>query len=590
MDLAGKTRKCLILSCAPTQDQDREAKPAPPEVAGPGAALARRQGGRIRAAAARAEEARKLLSPEAAAKVPRLLDAARRGDVWAMEDVIIGRHPAPLDATDPDSLRTPLMVAADAGHEAMVEWLLGRGVDVNVKDTGGCTALMLAAGRGSMEVVRLLLAAPGQRLNARDYSGWTALMHAAAFQQRPVVEALLAGGADRDVRTDVGETAEDLTTCPVIKGLLRVSPPPPFPQSDEHARTHLHPLSITYSRHPPSPRNRRPSRWVGVAQDSDTLTVAATTLPPEMASGDSLRLTLSVCSPQTPGRDPAPAAASGVGGVARRDGKAAKKPNLGDKLRAAAGKGQRKTVKALLSGPHPPPIDARDPATQRTPLMEAAQLGHYNLIQSLVARGADVNTRDSEGFTPLMLAARSSSAVHPDKAFLTVTALFSQKHNSPLPTLDAQDAEGFTALMHAASRNHKRMVDLLLSHNAKRDIKDKERKTAWDLTTCPKIKALLKVGHDRRPCMTRAHLHSGISWSVCSSLVSWCGSAGPGARAFRRRRIPFRPRPRSTSEHDGEGAGHVSLVPAPQHAYDRDDADADAGVMRVVAARKARAQ
>jgi hypothetical protein len=50
-------------------------------------------------------------------------------------------------------------------------------------------------------------------------------MHAAYANQRAVVEALLAEGAKPDIKCDEGKTAEDHTTCPAIKGLLRVSRP-----------------------------------------------------------------------------------------------------------------------------------------------------------------------------------------------------------------------------------------------------------------------------------------------------------------------------------------------------------------------------
>jgi uncharacterized protein len=182
-----------------------------------------------------------------------------------------------------------------------------------------------------------------------------------------------------------------------------------------------------------------------------------------------------------------PASATGVGGGDGED--------KGQMLRAAAREGQRKVVNKLLSSPQPPPVDARDAATQRTPLMEAAQHGQEKIVSLLMTRGADVNARDSQGCTALMLAARYGS-LSKLKVFLTVHTLFSNKHNSPLPTLDAQDAEGFTALMYAAYSNHDRVAEFLLVRKAKRDTRNREGKTAWDLTTCGVTKGLLAVGQD----------------------------------------------------------------------------------------------
>jgi ankyrin repeat protein len=175
-------------------------------------------------AAACADELRILMGPEALAKVPQLLDAARRGDVDALNALLARPYPPRLDAADPVTLRTALMEAAAAGHEAVVEWLLKSQLGSQLKDAEGCTALMLAASRGSVEVVQLLLRGR-QRPDDRDCYGWTALMHAAFGNHRGVVEALLAGGAIRHIQCRQGKTAVDLTTCPVIKGLLRVSWP-----------------------------------------------------------------------------------------------------------------------------------------------------------------------------------------------------------------------------------------------------------------------------------------------------------------------------------------------------------------------------
>jgi hypothetical protein len=177
------------------------------------------------AAAVRTDDASRISIPLGpAAKVPQLLDAARRGDMAALAALLAGPNPPRLEAADPVTLRTALMEAAASGQEEMVGCLLESVAGTRLKDADGCTPLILGTWRGSVEVVRLLLRG-GQRPNATHHYGWTALMHAAAGNHRAVVEELLAWGAQCGVRGYGGEAAEDLTTCPVIKGLLRVSWP-----------------------------------------------------------------------------------------------------------------------------------------------------------------------------------------------------------------------------------------------------------------------------------------------------------------------------------------------------------------------------
>jgi ankyrin repeat protein len=84
--------------------------------------------------------------------------------------------------------------AAAEGKIELVKTFLGRGADVNARDTNGVTALMMAANYGHIDVVRLLLD-KGADIGAKDHSGSTALMAAAVDGRAEVVKLLKARGA-----------------------------------------------------------------------------------------------------------------------------------------------------------------------------------------------------------------------------------------------------------------------------------------------------------------------------------------------------------------------------------------------------------
>ena len=63
-------------------------------------------------------------------------------------------------------------------------------------------------------------------------------------------------------------------------------------------------------------------------------------------------------------------------------------------------------------------VDARD-AEDKTPLQHAAFGGHKEVVELLIAKGADVNAKDDSGWTPLDAASTRS---HPK------TADFLRKH------------------------------------------------------------------------------------------------------------------------------------------------------------------
>ena len=113
-------------------------------------------------------------------------------------------HPE-LVSTKITNGHTPLHDAAYRGHENVVELLLAKGADVNAKGNSDRTPLHNAASGSKPNVARLLLT-KGAKVNARMENGYTPLYLAARHGPRSVAELLLANGADVNARDDDGAT------------------------------------------------------------------------------------------------------------------------------------------------------------------------------------------------------------------------------------------------------------------------------------------------------------------------------------------------------------------------------------------------
>lgn len=101
---------------------------------------------------------------------------------------------------------TNFLVAADTGDTAKVTEGLNQGIEVNVTDEHGQTALMLAADQGHVDTVKLLLQHRAS-LDLQNKLGGTALMLASFNGHLEVVTELLKAGADVNAKAKNGTTA-----------------------------------------------------------------------------------------------------------------------------------------------------------------------------------------------------------------------------------------------------------------------------------------------------------------------------------------------------------------------------------------------
>ncbi len=152
-------------------------------------------------------------------------------------------------------------------------------------------------------------------------------------------------------------------------------------------------------------------------------------------------------------------------------------------LIAAAYTGNFLIVKLLLdAGAH---IGGAD-ATGKGALVYAAAKGFSQIVEVLLDAGGSIDARYGYSLTALMWASGHTNEVPPIDGAKTVGLLLARGAD-----LIARDDRGRTALMIAAQRGHKHIVELLLDHGADRTMTDNEGRTAWDLATDPELRALL---------------------------------------------------------------------------------------------------
>jgi serine/threonine-protein phosphatase 6 regulatory ankyrin repeat subunit B len=300
---------------------------------------------------------------------------------------------------------TALRYAASRGHEEVVAVLLKSGAQANSRTQDGTTPLMVACETRDADVAKLLIQhTGGQGLEERDEQGATALHHAARRGHQDIVILLLSEGALADSKDHGGKTPF-ATACEVGHIVA--------------ARVLL--------------------QHVGAQGLEDTTNVGYTALHCAASRGHAEVVTLLL----------------GHGAQANSKAQGGTTP-----LMLASAGGTVAVVEMLLH-------HVRGQGLQETDdngwiaLHHAAAKGHEEVVTLLLRAGANANSKDQAGCTPLMYAARRGHAGTIQKLGVYMKG----------EGLEEKGASGHAALHEAACNGHEDAVAVLLSMGAEANIK-----------------------------------------------------------------------------------------------------------------------
>lgn len=130
-----------------------------------------------------------------------IIELSRQGNTEALR-AFLGKGNS---STITRAHETCFLIAAQAGHHSLLKFLLESGVNVNVQDENGKTALLEAAMNRDVASAELLLS-HNASIDQKDNFGDTALIIAAERAYLPIVELLVSKGADINVMGSQGRT------------------------------------------------------------------------------------------------------------------------------------------------------------------------------------------------------------------------------------------------------------------------------------------------------------------------------------------------------------------------------------------------
>jgi len=131
--------------------------------------------------------------------------AAFKGDGPTVETLLRCGPGVEVNGAQSDDLWTPLHLAAEGGHERVVQMLLDNGAVASKPNSMLLTPLHCAAQKGHEQIAKMLLD-NGAVVSPRDNALWTPLHYAAVKGHTGVIRALLDKGAEIEAKAATGYT------------------------------------------------------------------------------------------------------------------------------------------------------------------------------------------------------------------------------------------------------------------------------------------------------------------------------------------------------------------------------------------------
>jgi ankyrin repeat protein len=372
---------------------------------------------------------------------------------------------------------TPLYLACVNGSAPMIEKLLTAGADANSAATEGETALMTVARTGNVEAAKVLLA-HGADVNSKEqWRQQTPLMWAVAESHPEMAQELIAHGADVNARQVTWNWERQITKEPREKWMpLGGLTPLLFAARQGCIECARILVKAGAEVNAADPNNISPVLMAAINGHYD---FAAFLLDqgadPNIADETGRTALYAAVDMHTMPESNRPS-----------PNVIANQISCMDLIHALLAHGANVNAQLKKLQPYRTKLDRGDDTmlgTGTTAMLRAAKAGDAEVIQALLAKGADPKIPTKSGITPLMAAAGLGTKEEDttgrkkteEEAIASIKLCLGAGAD-----VNAADNQGDTALHGAAQKGDDQVVQFLVEHGAKLDIKDKKGRTPLD--------------------------------------------------------------------------------------------------------------